>query len=90
MELPEQETLFEFPCEYPIKIMGYSSVKFEKIVKEILSKHVRENLHNSIQTKVSSNKKYVSITVNITAQNRQQLDALYLELTEHPDVLYLL
>lgn len=90
MSVPDQDAIFKFPCDYPVKAMGYSNAEFENIVTNILGKHVPKNMQKNLRTKLSNNGKYISVTISITAQSRKQLDAIYIELTEHPDVLYAL
>lgn len=83
----DQETLFEFPCEYPVKAMGRAAVGLEDIVFNLIKRHAPELRHEDIQTKPSSGGKYISVTATITATSKAQLDSLYLELSGHPDIL---
>lgn len=80
----------EFPCEFPVKAMGRSTANIEDTVLSIVSKHVPDIAKHHIKTRASSNGRYIGITINITAHNREQIDAIYMDLTEHPDVLYVL
>ena len=84
----EEETLFEFPCEFPVKAMGKKEKDMETLVLTIVQNHAPEATAEDITTNLSKNGKYISVTVNITAQSKKQLDAIYMELTGHPDVLY--
>ncbi|MCC5796698.1 MAG: DUF493 domain-containing protein [Methylophaga sp.] len=85
-----QETLLEFPCEFPIKAMGISSDNFDALVVEIVRKHVSEVPEAAVSSKQSSGSKYTSVTVLIQASSKAQLDAIYQELSSHELVKYVL
>lgn len=82
-------TNFTFPCEYPLKIIGIANT-LESIAVPILHKHVPNLGEASIKLRPSSDKKYLSITVNIHAQSKEQLDALYQDLTSHKEIIMVL
>lgn len=82
-----EDSLFEFPCEFPIKAMGRGIIGLEQTVIEIVSRHVDAFDKASVRTSPSRRGKYISITVTITATSRAQLDSIYMELTAHPDIL---
>jgi putative lipoic acid-binding regulatory protein len=82
-----EETLFEFPCRFPIKAMGRSIIGMEETIVEIVRVHTPEVDVVSVRTRLSAGGKYIGVTVTITARNKAQLDAIYMALTEHPDVL---
>ena len=77
----EEETLFEFPCEFPIKCMGLNHSDFESAVIEIMNRHVPDLGEGAIKSRVSKEGKYCAITVMIVARNKKQLDSIYMELT---------
>ena len=81
------ETLFEFPCEFPIKAMGEAGGGFEALVLGIVQKHAPDLGAGAVRTRPSSNGRYLSVTVTIQARDKQQLDAIYAELSAHRDVL---
>lgn len=85
--MSEEETLFTFPCDYPIKIMGPANETFETFVYTVIRKHVPTLSEDVIQTRPSKNGKYLAITVKFEAQSKKQLDDLYRELTANKDVL---
>jgi len=78
---PEPDTLFDFPCEFPIKIMGKASNEFESEVVNIIRKHVVELEESAITRRESTKSNYTALTVTITATSRKQLDAIYMDLT---------
>ncbi len=85
--MSEEETLLEFPCEFPIKAMGKSSDQFDLTVVEIVRHHVEDIKEGAVTSRASKGGKYTSVTVVIEAKSRAQLDAIYQELTAHPEVL---
>ena len=81
------EVIIDFPCDFPIKAMGLASDSFEITVIDIVRRHAPDLKETAIHTRPSSNGKYVSVTVTIRAEHRAQLDAIYQDLTDCPDVL---
>lgn len=77
----EEETLFEFPCEFPIKCMGLNKPELEIAVVEIMNRHVPDLGEGAIKSRLSKEGKYRSITVTITARSKKQLDSIYMDLT---------
>ncbi|MFV2060959.1 MAG: YbeD family protein [Gammaproteobacteria bacterium] len=75
------ETLFEFPCSFPIKVMGKDTSDLHQSVRSIINKHVNDISDDAFQTRSSAQGTYVSITITITATDKQQLDNIYLDLT---------
>lgn len=90
MSETEQETLLEFPCDFPIKAMGETSAEFDTIVVEIVRRHVDDLNEGAVQTKQSSGGKYTSVTVTVRATSKAQLDAIYQDLSSHEHVKYVL
>jgi putative lipoic acid-binding regulatory protein len=70
----------EFPCDYPVKVMGRSVPQFELTVVEILERHAPGIDQSRINIKSSRNGTFTSITVFITATGQPQLEALHQEL----------
>lgn len=86
-----EDTLFEFPCQFPLKVMGRNTPELEAIVLEIISRHIDGELNDaSVKKRDSGKGKFISITVTFEAQSKLQLDNLYRELHAHEHVLMLL
>lgn len=85
MEINNSDQLFEFPCLFPIKVMGLKTAPLKDIVVEILSQHValEELNHVYFCERESSNGQYLSITAKFKADSREQLDHIYRALTSH-------
>ena len=77
-------SLIEFPCYFPIKVMGVNSPDFLDEITKITSNHFPDITHDAITHKPSSGANYLAITVTVFAQNQETLDAYYLEITQHP------
>lgn len=83
----QDDTLFDFPCEFPIKIMGKASDEFEVAVYGIVRKHFTGIAQDALKSRPSADGKYLAITVTVTAHSRAQLDAVYIELNNHELVI---
>jgi putative lipoic acid-binding regulatory protein len=75
-----QEPKIEFPCDYPIKIMGRSCDHFKGTVLEIVEEHSPDYDRTSVVMKDSSKGTWVSMTVTIIATGETQLEALHSDL----------
>ncbi|MEJ2591019.1 MAG: DUF493 domain-containing protein [Candidatus Thiodiazotropha sp.] len=83
----EEETLLEFPCDFPIKVMGRAEPGFDALVVELVRKHCPDLREGAVSIRPSKGGKWVSVTVTMRAQSKSQLDAIYLELTAHEKVV---
>lgn len=85
-----QSTLLTFPCSFPLKVIGKDEQDFTSLVVAIVRKHVPQLRDDSVQRTLSGGGKYVSLTMIFTAESKEQIDALYRELSEHESVLVVL
>ncbi|HEC20194.1 MAG TPA: DUF493 domain-containing protein [Gammaproteobacteria bacterium] len=83
----DNKTAMQFPCAFPIKAMGRAKDTMADTVLEIVQRHAPEADARALKTQPSSNGKFVSVTVTIDAQSREQLDAIYLDLNDSDQVL---
>ncbi len=86
----EEESLIEFPCEFPVKVMGPALPEFHSAINKIATTHDSKFDENQTTQNVSKTGKYVSLTLNIHANDKSQLDALYKDFTDHELVLWAL
>ena len=86
MAEPPQESLLEFPTDFPIKIMGKAADGFAQAVLEVVLAHAPDFDAASMEMRASSGGNYIALTCTIRATSRGQLDALYRDLTGHPMV----
>ena len=70
----------EFPCHYPIKIIGVSSIEFQAEVVAVVERHAGEISSDLIELQVSKKNTYVSVRINIVATGVDQLQNLFDEL----------
>lgn len=70
----------EFPCEYPIKIMGDTHETFTERVTAVVKNHAPDFDETKIKIKESSKGRFVSVTVVIRATGEAQLEAIFAEL----------
>ena len=84
----DEESLLKFPCEFPIKAMGRATPELEIAVLEIMNRHVPDLGEGAVRTRESRNGNYLSITVTIQARSRDQLDAIYMELTSCEHIVF--
>lgn len=89
-QIAEEESLIEFPCNFPVKVMGAAIPEFHQRMIEIASQHDPRFNTDEIKLRHSKTGKYTSLTLNIHAENRPQLDALYQALTDCELVLWAL
>ena len=88
--MADQESLLEFPCAFPLKIMGRREDNFAQTIAEIVIIHAPDFDMASMELRPSRNGTYLSLTCTITAVSREQLDNIYREISAHPLVKFML
>lgn len=86
----KQESPLEFPCRFPIKIMGKERPDFQDHVVGLISSHVGEIADTDIAIRPSSKGNFIGLTVTISAKSREQLDNVYRSLTSSKRILFVL
>jgi len=81
------ETLLEFPCRFPIKMMGRDGDNFRQAALDLVESHAGKIPEDSIKESMSSKGNFLSITVTIDAESQQQLDNIYRALCDHEEIL---
>ncbi len=81
-----EDSLIEYPCDFPIKIMGKRGDDFARNMVDIVLRHAPDYVAESVEMRTSSGGAYLSVTCTIRAVSREQLDNLYRELSGHPAV----
>ena len=79
-------TLLEFPCEFPLKIIGRRCDDFAQQVVAIVAEHAPDFRPETVEMRVSGGGNYLALTCIIQARSRPQLDELYRALTAHQAV----
>ncbi len=92
-KIPETTTnppLIEFPCDFPIKVMGNTHSTFPETINSLIQSLLPEFNKDRIESRVSSSGKYTSLTCTVHVVSQAQLDDVYRLLTAHPLVKYTL
>lgn len=79
-------SLMEFPCQFPVKIIGTNSQNFIDDIKDLARKHFPEFKDADLTQKPSQQNNYLALTLTVLAQNQKMLDELYQDLTKNPNV----
>ena len=80
----------EYPCDFPIKVLGHTRAGFAQAILEIVRRHAPEFDGAAMEMRSSKRGKYLSLTCVVRATSREQLDRLYRELCDHPMVVMVL
>jgi len=86
----EPRAALAFPTAFPIKILGRKEGRFAQSVMEIVRRHAPDFEPATMEMRPSRQGTYLSLTVVVNATSREQLDALYQELCDHPSVVMVL
>ena len=82
-----EDEILEFPCEFPLKIMGRDETAFRDAAISIVETHAGPLSDDAVRSRSSRDGNFVALTVTIVATSREQLDAIYTELSAHDDIL---
>jgi len=85
-DIPVEESLIEYPSDFPIKIMGAMQDNFAEVIVEVVTLHDPEFHAGRLEMRPSSKGNYLSLTATVRATSREQLDNLYRALSSHPMV----
>ena len=85
--MTDQPLGFVFPCSFPLKAFGQHRDDFEALVVSVVRRHVGVDEELVVSSRQSQGGRYLAVTVTFMAQSRQQLDGLYLELSQNERVL---
>ena len=72
----------EFPCDYPVKVLGRSVPEFEPAVLDVIERHSPGFARETVSLRASREGRFVSLTVQITATGKEQLQALHRDLMD--------
>ncbi len=84
------DEIMQFPCDLPIKVFGRNETDFADAAIAIVKSHV-DTLEPSDVTQQSSREgRFISLTINIRAESREQVDAVYQDLSASDRILMVL
>lgn len=79
-----EDTLEQYPRVIPIKVIGQGHARFELAVLQIIEHHVPQLNPHAVRRRASRRGKYTAVTVNVPAQSREQLVAIYRDIAACP------
>lgn len=80
--MEDKKNAFQFPCSYPLKVVGINTNGFYSAVCAILERYLERGTHIAYASRTSSGGKYMSITATFVARDYEQLTAIYRDLNE--------
>lgn len=83
-ETPPEESLIEYPCDFPIKVMGKAHPEFTQTLTAVVLQHDPGFDAATVEMRASKGGNYLSVTFTVRATSREQLDSLYRALHGHP------
>ena len=89
MRSPQQPEI-EFPCDFPIKVMGRQVDDIAALAVSIIRDRVPEFDPACLTHRQSQGGTYISVTATIRATSREQLDEIYSALTARDEILMVL
>lgn len=84
------ESLIQYPTDFPIKVMGRREPRLVQTIVGIVQRHAPDFDAATVEMRTSKKNSYLSVTCTVRATSREQLDALYRELCDHPSVVMVL
>jgi putative lipoic acid-binding regulatory protein len=84
------ESIIEYPTDFPIKIMGRREPRLVQTIVDIVQRHAPDFDAATVEMRASKKNSYLSVTCTVRATSREQLDALYRELCDHPAIVMVL
>lgn len=88
--IPPEESLITYPCDFPIKVMGKAHPDFAQTLTDVVLQFDPDFDPATVEMRPSSSGNYLGLTFTVRATSRQQLDDLYRALHGHPMVSVML
>ncbi len=82
--------LIDFPCDFPLKVMGESESKFTETIISLIQTILPMFNPVNIDVRLSSSGKYTSLTCTVHVESQAQLDNIYRLISAHPLVKFAL
>ena len=82
--MANEETLIEFPCDFPIKVMGETRDDFAETIVAVIQQLQPDFHAGRTEMRASSGGRYLSLTCWVHVTSKPQLDDIYRALTSHP------
>jgi len=85
-DIDQEPPKIEFPCDYPIKVMGLASSSFRAEILEVIHRHASPVPLEKVTERASAKGNYTSVTVVIEATGEEQLKLIFRELMDQESV----
>ena len=85
-----QTSPLEFPCDYPVKVMGRQAAVFRERMQEVLAAELGAAATIALDERLSRDGAYLSLTFTVRVESREQLEQLYRQLRATGLVLFAL
>jgi len=79
-----------YPTQFALRVMGEDKDSFARLIFGIVKNHVPELEEDGLKSRLSSAGRYLSVTITFMAHSREQLDAIYKDLSDEKRVLMVL
>jgi len=90
MPMPSEDSLIEYPSDFPIKVMGKAHPDFAQTLTEVVLQFDPGFDAATVEMRPSKGGNYLGLTFTVRATSREQLDGLYRALHGHPMVAVVL
>jgi uncharacterized protein len=84
------ESLLEFPCDFPLKVMGRNEAGFREVAVALVETHAGPLEDARVSARASRDGNFLALTIMLRAESQDQLDAIYEALSAHDQVLIVL
>jgi putative lipoic acid-binding regulatory protein len=85
-DIPPEQSLIEYPCRFPIKVMGANVEGYVTALTHVAKSFDPGFDASTIELRPSKAGNYMGVTLSVYVTSREQLDELYRTLTTHPMV----
>lgn len=83
-------SLIEFPCDFPLKVIGHAHENFKRDIAGIIRHHFPDIQPSVIRERASRNQNYLAISITVHVHSQAELDAFYQALTQNKYVVMVL
>ena len=84
---PEHSSPLQFPSDFTVKVVGKANDAFEHTVLAVVRQHFPSFGNGNYSKRLSKDDNYLALSITVHAENKAQLDALYQDLSNTPEVL---
>jgi putative lipoic acid-binding regulatory protein len=83
LPIPPEDSLIEYPSDFPIKVMGRTHPDLASILTELVLQYDPDFDPATVEMRPSKAGNYLGLTFTVRATSREQLDGLYRALHAH-------